>query len=298
MNRKLLLLLFLGVQLVISFSCQQGKELSDAYGNFEAEEVMISAEISGKLIRFDLEEGAVADSGLWLGQIDSMQYYLKLKQLKAQRRAVETRNGNIQAQVQVQAEQLKSLQVEKNRLKELFANQAATQRQLDDIDGRIRVVESTISSIRTQNPAVFSELEALDMQMAQMEDMLAKCRIICPMKGTVLEKYVEAYEVVAAGKPLFKMANVENLILRVYISGNQLSQVTIGQTLEVLVDDHREGLRKIQGTVMWVSPQAEFTPKIIQTRDERVNLVYAVKLRVPNDGNLKIGMPGEIRFSH
>jgi HlyD family secretion protein len=277
-------------------SCSSDKLKSDAYGNFEANDVLISSEVGGKLLELNINEGEILDSGFVAARIDSVQNYLKLKQLIAQREVVVSKLSNIQSQIAVQKEQLKALQIEKNRLVKLLADGAANQRQLDDVIGKVEVVEKTILSIGTQNEGVRSELKAFDMQIEQIEDNLKKYVVKIPMRATVLEKFAENYELVMPGKALFKIADLSSILLKAYVSGNQLSEIKIGMLVKVIADSTKGKLKEYSGRISWISEEAEFTPKIIQTREERVNLVYAVKIDVKNDGSLKIGMPGEVVF--
>jgi len=265
--------------MLLMISCSDNDNISDAYGNFEATEIIVSAEGQGIV-----------------GIIDTTQLILKKQQAIAQKRAIAVQNQNITAQVEVQEQQKNILQTEQKRVENLLKDGAATQKQMDDINGQIKVVEKSIDAIKSQNPAVFNNIEALDKQIAQLEDMLYKCRIVNPIDGVVLEKYMEARELAAPGKPLYKIADMSKLDLRVYVSGDQLPKIKLGQEVEVLIDKDKDQNTKLQGKVSWISPKAEFTPKIIQTKKERVNLVYAVKINVVNDGSLKIGMPGEVNF--
>ena len=277
-------------------SCSNNQNKSDAYGNFEATEVIVSSEFQGRITVLNLEQGQILKSGDVVGYIDSIQTDLRKEQIFAQKRAVATKYDNIQAQADVQKEQLKALKIEYNRIEKLLIENAATQRQFDDITGRINVVESQIKAIEVQMPSVAEELQTLDKQVAQVNDQLKKSIIINPTDGTVLQKYVEVNELATLGKPLYKIADLRIMELKVYVSGKQLPNIKLGQTVEVLVDKTEKENRKLSGTVSWISSSAEFTPKIIQTKEERVNLVYAVKIRVANDGSLKIGMPGEVNF--
>ena len=186
--------------------------------------------------------------------------------------------------------------MDKERIEKLLKDGAATKKQLDDINGRIDLVNSQIASIKTQNVSVISELEVVNTQISQVEESINKCNIKNPIEGIVLEKYAEENEITTFGKPLYKIADMHEMILRVYVSGSQLPQIKIGQEVEVLIDKDAKSNTKFSGIISWISESAEFTPKIIQTKEERVNMVYAVKVKVQNDGSLKIGMPGEVNF--
>ena len=291
---KTLITLITTIFVLSSCSSKNGK--SDAYGNFETIEVLVSSEIQGKLLQFSVEEGRLYKAGETVGLIDTVQLALKRDQLIAQRNASATRIGNILSQIAIQDEQKGTLLVDKARTEKLMKDKAVPARQLDDINGKIKVIDSQIESIKTQNSAVVNEVEAFDKQIAQMKDQINRCKIVNPINGTVLDKYIEPSELALPGKTLYKIADMDQMILRVYVSGSQLPSVKIGQKVTVLIDQEKGDNKTYEGIVSWVSPEAEFTPKIIQTKEERVNLVYAVKVTVKNDGNLKIGMPGEVKF--
>lgn len=278
-------------------SCRNNNNLSDAYGNFEAVQVTISAESAGKIHFLNVEEGSQPDSGAIVALIDTTDLYLKKLQLQAQKKAVAVRKSTIESQVAVQQQQKANLLVEKNRLTRLIADKAATPKQLDDMNGAIDLVDKQVENIKTQNAGVNDEMNVIDRQIAQVNESIRKCYISNPVKGTVLNKFAEAGEIAAPGRALYKIADLSVMELKVYISGTQLPGVKQGQQVEVLIDKDRKTNRKLTGVVSWISPKAEFTPKIIQTKEERVNLVYGVKIRVPNDGSLKIAMPAEVNFT-
>lgn len=277
-------------------SCSNRNNLSDAYGNFEAVQVTVSAESAGKIHYLNVEEGSQPDSGMIVALIDTTDLYLKKLQLQAQKRAVSVKRSNIVGQVAVQQQQKANLLVEKNRITKLISDEAATQKQLDDVNGAIDLVEKQVASTQTQNAGIAEEMEVIDRQVAQVNESIRKCYIRNPVRGTVLSKYAEAGEIAAPGRALYKIADLSVMELKVYVSGAQLPQVKQGQQVEVLIDADKNTNRKLSGVVSWISPKAEFTPKIIQTKEERVNLVYGVKIRVPNDGSLKIAMPAEVNF--
>lgn len=277
-------------------SCSGKNNKSDAYGNFEVDEVIISSEVSGRLISFNLEEGIVIDSGKLIGIVDTTDLQLKKEQLIAQKNVISAKSGNIASQIEVQQQQKRNLLIEKARIEKLLKDEAATKKQLDDINGSISLVDKQILSIQTQNSSVVNEILGLEKQIAQIEQSIKKSHLVNPVKGTVLDKYMQHNELVTPGKSLYKIADLSTIYLRVYVSESQLSGVTLGQKVEVLIDKGKEEMAKYEGTVTWISSTAEFTPKIIQTKEERVNLVYAVKVKVKNDGALKIGMPGEVNF--
>ncbi len=282
---------------IIAAACGNGNNKSDAYGNFEAVEIQVSSEVQGKIIELKIEEGQQFQNGQIAAIIDTTQLYLKKMQMIAQMNSADARLLQIQSQIAVQDEQKKSLEREQKRLEKLVSANAAPSKQLDDINGELDVLNSQIVSTRIQNQSISFDIKALNFQIAQTNDQLNKSVIRNPINGTILEKYVESGEVVVPGKILYKVADLSVLRLRAYISGDQLPNVKIGEKVVVLIDKDKDRNRKLEGTVSWISQEAEFTPKIIQTKDERVNLVYAIKVDVPNDGSLKIGMPGEVKFN-
>ncbi|PKQ65257.1 hypothetical protein BZG01_13460 [Labilibaculum manganireducens] len=282
--------------LFFAFGCNQNEADSDAFGNFEATEYMISAENSGKILALDVNEGDVFSEAKQVGIIDTTQLYLQREQLKAQKSAVASGVKNILSRIAVYQEQISILEKDKSRIDKMFADGAATSKDVDDVNGGVLLAQKQIQAVKTENAKVLGELESFDRRIESLNDLIEKSKIYVPETATVLEKYHEAYEMVNAGTPLFKLADLSTLDLRVYISGDQLSEVKIGQEVKVLIDKNKEENEILQGKVIWISSQSEFTPKIIQTKKERVKLVYAVKVKVVNDGRLKIGMPGEIRL--
>jgi len=293
MKKNLIIMLFPA----LLFSCANTDEKSDAFGNFEAYPVIVSSESSGKIIQLPVEKGQKIEAGSVAAVIDTVQISLKLKQIDAQKAAVVAKRKSIRSQIAVFEEQIKTLETNQKRIAQMVKDQAATQKQLDDITGQINVTEKQIESTETQFTSVNRELEVLETQKETTKDLLDRCIVKSPASGTVLETYVEPGELAAPGKPLFKLANLDELTLKVYVSGAQLPKIKIGQEVDVLVDKNETENQKFGGKITWISPEAEFTPKIIQTKEERVKLVYAVKIKVKNDGTLKIGMPGEMRAS-
>ena len=281
---------------MILVSCNSSENSPDAYGQFEATEIIISAQTQGSLLNWNVEEGKKYDSSAVLGYIDSTSLFLKKEQLKAQYKSISSKYTSITTQIDVLNEQKKNLLKEKDRFAKLVSENAATQKQLDDITNNIEVLNKQIENIKSQNLPVSSELEAMNFQIKQLEDQLSKCYVKMPINGTILEKYAEESEFVAPPKSLAKIANLENLILRAYIDEEQLSQIKLGQKVRVFVDNGGN-LKEYPGVISWISSQSEFSPKIIQNRDERKNLMYAIKITVKNDGGLKIGMLGDVRFN-
>ncbi len=275
------------------FSCSGDGDKADGYGNFEATETTISAEANGKLVTFEVEEGSVLEENQILGIIDTVQLSLKRDQLLATRNTIFSKSRNVLSQREVLKEQLKLAQNDQQRIENLVKSNAATTKQLDDINGQVKIIKEQIKSVESQNAPIVNEVKSIEVQVQQIEDQIEKSIIKNPVKGTVLVKYAEPNEVTAFGKPLYKIADLDAMILRVYISENQLADLQVGQMVTVKIDDRNE-MKSYQGKISWISETAEFTPKIIQTKEERVNLVYAVKIRVKNDGSLKIGMPAEM----
>ena len=281
---------------LLTSACMQNENESDAYGNFEATDYMISAENAGKILSLDIDEGYVFVKAEQVGLIDTTQLFLQKEQLKAEKRSIASGVQNILSRIAVYQEQLTILKKDKSRIDKMFTDGAATSKQVDDINGNILVVQKQIQAVKTENAKVLGSLENVTRKVDALNDLIEKSKIYVPEAATVLEKYHEAFEMVNVGTPLFKLADLSSLDLRVYISGDQLSKVKIGQEVNVLVDKNAEENHTLKGKVIWISSQSEFTPKIIQTKKERVKLVYAIKVKVANDGRLKIGMPGEIRF--
>ncbi|WP_232233317.1 MULTISPECIES: HlyD family secretion protein [Arenibacter] len=274
-------------------SCTGNGDKADGYGNFEATEITISAEANGKILFLDAEEGNVLAQNKVVGVIDTVQLSLKRDQLLASKNTIFSKSRNVLSQREVLKEQLKVVQNDRARVENLLQAKAATTKQLDDINGQINIIKEQIKSVETQNSPIINEIKSIEIQIRQIEDQINKSVIQNPVKGTVLVKYAEPNEITAFGKPLYKIANLEDMILRVYISENQLSELKIGQEVSVKIDAGEE-MKSYPGVVSWIAESAEFTPKIIQTKEERVNLVYAVKVKVRNDGSLKIGMPAEM----
>lgn len=277
-------------------ACSNNEDKADAYGNFEATEVMVSAMAQGEIISLNIEEGQQLDLGKIIGLIDTVDLSLKKLQLNRSKDAVYTGLGTINAQEDVLLQQKKNLLVDKDRIDKLFKDGAATQKQRDDINGALDLLEAQIISANSQKDRIMAEAQTIDAQIDQVLEGLWKCRISNPTSGTVLIKYAEAGEVAVMGKPLYKIADLRQMELKVYVSGDQLPHIKLGQEVEVQIDKTKKENSSMSGQISWISSTAEFTPKTIQTKDERVNLVYAVKIRVKNDGSIKIGMPGQVNF--
>lgn len=291
--------LLLTASLLALSACGNGKGDYDASGTFEATEVIVSSEANGKILQFHVEEGQQLTADKEVGCIDTLQLYLKKMQLLASGKAVANKSMDINKQIAATKEQISKAEYERKRTENLLKENAATGKQIDDIDSQIAVLkkqlEAQISILQRGNASVTEESSAYEIQVAQLEDQLRKCHITSPINGTVLAKYAEAGELATQGKPLFKVADVQNMFLRAYITADQLSQLKLGDKVKVFSDLGEDARREYEGVITWISDKSEFTPKTIQTRDERANLVYAVKIAVKNDGYLKIGMYGEMK---
>lgn len=280
------------VSIVLS-SCNKNNENADAYGNFETTEVTVSSEANGKIEFLNIEEGNEIKKGEVVALIDTLQLHFNKEQLKASIATVQSKSASVLSQISVLNEQLKTAKIEQNRILNMFNENAATKRQVDEIEGKVNVINKQINSVQTQNAPILNEVKSIEVQIAKLEDQIKKSQIINPIDGTVLTKYAEASEITAFGKPLYKIANLNEMELQVYFSETQLPQIKIGQHVKVVIDSN-DSTKSYNGTISWISSQAEFTPKVIQTKEERTNLVYAVKVKVKNDGSLKIGMPAEV----
>ena len=259
--------LMLALLAFTAVSCNKNNEKSDAYGNFEATEVIIASQGNGKILMLDITEGKVLKSGETYGFVDTTDLYLKKEQLQAQKEAVSTKTNNIIAQIDVLKQQRQNLEIDKARIMKMNKDGAATQKQVDDVNGGIDVVNKQIASVQTQNSSVFKEINGLEKQIEQLESSIQKCYFTNTNNGTVLVKYAEQGEITSFGKPLFKIADLSTMILKVYVSGDQLSKIKIGAKCEVLVDLNETENKKYEGIISWVADNAEkFTPKIIQTK--------------------------------
>jgi HlyD family secretion protein len=287
------------MMLLILTSCQKERKF-DATGSFEAEEYIISSEGIGTIKMLNIDEGQSLKAGVIIGYIDTTQLYLKKEQLTAQINAVLSRKPNIAVQISSLEEQINAIQKERQRFTILVKNDAATQKQLDDIETQYKVLKKQLdalySSLEISAEGLNKESVPLKIQMEQIEDQIQKCIIVNPITGTVLTRYAKANEVTATGKPLYKIADLSKLILRAYISGDQLPLLKLSQQVTVFTDAGDGKFNETKGIITWISDKSEFTPKTIQTKNERANLVYAIKVQVINDGSYKIGMYGEINF--
>jgi HlyD family secretion protein len=286
--------------LVILLSCNSGDNVNEASGVFEATEIIVSAETSGNLLSFSIEEGDDISKGQIVGQIDSTQLHLQKLQVMANQKAVLSNQPNIKSQLLAIQKEIESAEIDKARIENLLKGDVATQKQLDDINARLAVLYANLDakkrSLSISTEAIDAQSAAMDVQIISIEDQLAKSTIKSPLEGTVLVKYAEESELTGTGKPLFKIADLSNMILVAYLTSDQLSNISIGQKVKVYAEYGEEGNKEYDGTITWISSKSEFTPKTVQTQNERANLVYAVKISVPNDGFIKIGMYGGIRI--
>jgi HlyD family secretion protein len=286
---------FLGL-LALSVGCGNNRNTSDAYGNFTATEILISAESAGKVIGKYIDEGTLLKSNDIAYVIDTVQNSLKKDELVARKRSILAKSSGFTAQIEVLNEQAKSLENDLDRFTKMFKDGASTRKQLDDLTTQLDVVRKQIIQVKTNFASVDADASATNASIAQVEDMIRRSVVTSPTKGTVLETYAEIGESVIPGKPLFKIADLDEMELKAYFSGRQLPLLKIGNKVDVFTDDGNGNIRQSTGIIDWISSEAEFTPKIIQTREERLNLVYAVKVRVKNDGSIKINMPGEVKI--
>ena len=292
-------MLFLAALLPVA--CSNNKTDYDASGIFESTEVIVSSQVSGQLMEFTVTEGQQLQADSYLGYVDTTQLYLKKQQLMASRTAVSSRSTSVPRQIASLKEQIATQKRELARFGNLVKLNAANQKQVDDIQSQLSVLEKQLAAqtelLVNNNQGISGESTALESQIAQIEDQLLKSRITSPIQGTVLTKYAEQGEFTAPGKALFKVSDMQQMYLRAYITSDQLTQLKQGQSVIVYADFGEEQMRTYPGTISWIADKAEFTPKTIQTRNERANLVYAVKIAVTNDGYLKNGMYGEVKFN-
>jgi HlyD family secretion protein len=309
------------------WACQSSESEFDATGVFEAEEIIVSAEATGKLLDFDISEGDILKTGQEIGRVDCKNIGLQKAQVQASMTALKLKQNDASPQIQIltkqiesqkailatQNQQLKIMEKERQRFQNLVNDKAATAKQLDDITGQVEILKKQMESTQSQigvtvqqiasqkeqvaiqNKGILSESQPLSVRVSQIDEQLGHCKITNPIDGTVLVKYAAAQEVTGMGKPLYKLANLETMTLRAYIAGTQLGQVKVNQAVKVFIDNGKD-YKEMSGTISWISSKSEFTPKTIQTKDERANLVYAAKIKVKNDGFIKIGMYGEVRF--
>ena len=285
--------------LLILAGCSRSESF-DATGTFEATEVTVSAEASGRILAFDVNEGDRIAQGQTVGTIDTVQLYLQKMQLERQIASVRSNRPDISKQVTALREQIAQQEAERTRIKRLLDDGAATTKQLDDIDATLKILngqlEATLSTLRNNTASIDENSSSIELQIAQVEDRLAKCRIVSPVTGTVLAKYAETGELASTGRPLMKVADLDHIYLRAYFTSEQLAALQLGQEVTVTADFGADEQYEYPGHIIWIASESEFTPKNIQTRNTRANLVYAVKIAVENDGRLKIGLYGEVNL--
>lgn len=282
---------------VLAASC--GTEAKfDAQGTFEATEVVVSSEATGRILNFEVEEGMAVEANQMVGAIDSVLLHLQRKQLVAQQSALLGSRPDVKKQVAALREQIVKQKSELRRVENMLKDGAATKKQKDDIEAQIKILEgqleATLSTLSKNTSTINDNSVALEAQIAALDDRISKCRILSPVGGTVLVKYAEAGELASVGKPLMKIADLKNIYLRAYFTSDQLANIKLGDEVKVVADFGGEERYDYTGRVAWISSESEFTPKTIQTKDSRANLVYAVKIAVENDGRLKIGLAGEV----
>ena len=290
--------IMMAASLTVCSSCNKNIEY-DACGQIDAVQVTVSAESNGRILSFDLEEGDKVSAGDIVGYLDSLQVSLQISELKHRIAGAQSRMVDLKRQSEPNLNQLASYESDLERYTNLLNSNAATQKQVDDLKDKIEILKAQISaqnqSWERGNSGVASEIRTYEVQLAQREDQLSKCRITVPVNGTVLTKYAQAGESVTTGKPLFKIADMDNIYVRAYFTTEQLAGVKLGDRMTVIPDDGTASPKQYEGRLVWISDQSEFTPKNIQTRDERADLVYAVKVAVPNDGSLRLGMYAYVR---
>ncbi len=289
-NMGLLLCIFLVL------SCSTDKERADAYGNFEVDEITISSKTNGELLVFDLQEGDKLIEGQYLGYVDTAYLTIKKNQLRNNICAMAAKEEAAQLNYRAMEKQLALLKKEKNRIAGLFAREAATEQQKDKVFTEYEVTAMKLKALNKEIESVNKQKSALQNQLAEINKNITDAEIINPVDGTVLVKYKHTYEMIAAGRPLYKIGDMSRMFLRVYISADQLDEVNVGQEVEVVIDDDAETSHRFTGEITWISSTAEFTPKNIQTKEVRIDQVYAMKILVQNDGKIKNGMPGAVNF--
>ena len=282
-------------------ACGGSEKDYDATGTFEATETTVFAEQSGALLSFDVNEGDMIEAARQVGLIDTTQTWLKIQQLGATKEVYQSQKPDMERQIAATRQQLAKARQDEQRYRELVADGAVPSKMFDDASNQVKVLQrqldAQISSLSTNTRALDKQTAAADVQIDQLRDMLRKCHVVTPTKGTVLEKYVERGEFVGVGKPLFKIADTQDMYMRAYVTSAQLQDIKLGQKVKVFADYGDNQRKEYTGTVSWISSRSEFTPKTILTDDERADLVYAVKIAIKNDGYVKIGMYGEVKFS-
>ncbi len=284
------------IAVIVLTGCKSKTNQADAYGNFEATEVIVSAETSGRIVRFDPVEGVKIEKGAEIALIDTTMFHLQKAEIVAGMNGVRTRISQVNAQNDILVQQMANLNVNIERIENMLKDDAATKKQYDDLAGQVAVLRKQIAANNTQKSSIAAELSVYDSKKATLNEQVIRCSVKSPLNGTIIEKYSEAGEITAPGKPLAKIADLSVIKLKVYVSGSQLGSIKTGQECTVRTDKGEKGYSSFTGTISYISEKAEFTPKIIQTKEERVTLVYAVTIDLKNDGTMKSGMPGEVIF--
>lgn len=292
------ILIFIPAFLLVLASCDRNTDQADAYGNFEATEVIVSAEANGRILRFIPVEGSAVTKGQTIALIDTTLLTLQSAEIDAGIRGISTRLNSIEAQNAILRQQMENLNVNIRRTENLLRDDAATARQMDDLTGQLAVFEKQVAANNTQKASVDAEMQVYMSKKQTLREQIARCEAESPIDGTMLQKYAMEGELAAVGKPLAKIADLSLMKLKAYVSGSQIGSLRIGQDCKVRIDDGEKGYRTFPGTITYISGKAEFTPRIIQTKEERVTLVYAVTIEVGNDGSIKSGMPGEAIFGN
>ncbi|TFG41464.1 MAG: HlyD family efflux transporter periplasmic adaptor subunit [Bacteroidia bacterium] len=288
--------LFLIIPAVLLTACNNKSDQADAYGNFEATEIIVSAETSGRILKFDVFEGTEIEKGSEIALVDTTMFHLQKGEIDAGMKGVRTRISSINAQNDILTQQIENLKINITRIENMLKDEAATKKQYDDLAGQVAVFEKQITANNTQKASIAAELSVYESKKATLNEQIARSCVKSPLKGTLIEKYTEAGEMAAAGKPLAKIADLSLMKLKVYVSGAQLGSIKTGQDVTVRIDKGKKEYSSFTGKISYISGKAEFTPKIIQTKEERVTFVYAVTIDVINDGSMKSGMPGEAIF--
>lgn len=281
---------------LLATSCKNDDNLSVAYGNFESDELYVSAKGNGELLGFKIEKGQELVAGQIVGYIDTTTLNLQVDQLQAKQSAIPIALEELNSQLKLLNLKKENLQTNFNRTSELLKKEAATQQQFDNMKTELEVAEQQTAQIAVKRKSIKQEAIVMEKQIDLIRHQISESRIINSIKGVVLDKFIEEHELCGIGKPIYKIANLDQINLKAYVSARQLAGITLGQQVKVAIDGPDEGLIFYDGTISWISPEAEFTPKVIQTPEERLNLVYAIKVKVENDGKIKIGMPGEVHF--
>ncbi len=299
-TNRYLSLTIMALSSLFLLSCSNGDEDYDATGSFEATEVIVSSQATGRVLELNVNEGEQLQAGQVVGRIDSTQLYLQKMSLLANAKGIRAQQPDIRKQTAAIQEQIKTLEREKVRVERLIAANAGNRKQLDDIESQMEVLRSQLSAqtstLRKSSENISAQSSTLDIRVAQLDDQLEKTRISSPISGTVLNRYVEVGELATMGTPLFKIADIRTLFLRAYVTNDQLARIRLNDEVTVRIDDGKGKMKSYNGRVSWISDKSEFTPKTIRTKNERANLVYALKIAVLNDGYLKIGMYGEVKF--